>query len=254
METASDEKDIAKKTSDEKIAFKIPSLSKVSAGAEKKKNPVSVIQDAGADAADAAVTSTEGKEEQAQSEKTEQSDRARKDSEIDKSKPSKSSGLSPAEQLKQSQVVIPYKEPSWSGMADEQFNFEVLKNGTIIATINLNTKPYYVIGRLPSCDVHLEHPSLSRHHAVVQYSSGKDEEREAGWYLYDLDSTHGTWINKHKVPAKVFHRIRVGYVLKFGGSTRHFILQVSIRRTEILQSTTSFSFYFYNCVKVHLCF
>ncbi|KAH3699321.1 hypothetical protein DPMN_074277 [Dreissena polymorpha] len=71
----------------------------------------------------------------------------------------------------------------------------------------------------------MEHPSLSRHHAVIQYSGGGTEEFPRGWYLYDLDSTHGTWINKNKVPQKKFHRIHVDYVLKFGGSTRLFILQ-----------------------------
>ncbi|XP_022335105.1 kanadaptin-like [Crassostrea virginica] len=134
------------------------------------------------------------------------------------------SKLSPAEQLQQSRIAIPYKEPSWGGVCEEDYKFEVLKNGTIIDTIKLD-KSFFVFGRLPSCDVPMEHPSLSRHHAVVQFCRIQTNDQEKGWYLYDLDSTHGTWINKNKVYPKKYYRIRVGHVLKFGGSTRLHILQ-----------------------------
>lgn len=142
--------------------------------------------------------------------------------------------LSPAEKLKESQTPIPYKEPSWGGLSKDKFSFEVLKNGVIIDTIDL-TKSFYLIGRLPSCDITLEHPSLSRHHAVIQYCTTKTEKHNIGWYLYDLDSTHGTWINKNKVYAKKYYGIHVGHVLKFGGSTRLFILQVIIDFYKPLQ-------------------
>lgn len=137
------------------------------------------------------------------------------------------SKLSPAEQLQQSRIAIPYKEPSWGGIAEEEYRFEVLKNGTIIDSIKLD-QSFIVFGRLPSCDIPMEHTSLSRHHAVVQFCKTPSPEQEKGWYLYDLDSTHGTWINKNKVYPKKYYRIRVGHVLKFGGSSRLHILQVRI--------------------------
>ncbi|XP_060592039.1 kanadaptin-like [Ruditapes philippinarum] len=133
--------------------------------------------------------------------------------------------LSPAEQFKQANASIPYKEPAWGALCEEKFALEVIKNGSVIDNIDLASKTFHVIGRLPSCDIPMEHPSLSRHHAVIQYSGGKSEQYPAGWYLYDLDSTHGTWINKNKVPSQKFHQIHVDYVLKFGGSSRLFILQ-----------------------------
>ncbi|ESO96480.1 hypothetical protein LOTGIDRAFT_115736 [Lottia gigantea] len=124
------------------------------------------------------------------------------------------------------QVTFPYKEPSWSGLPGEGYSFEVLKNGAIIENVELKGKAFYVFGRLPSCDVTMEHPSLSRYHAVVQFCKNPEESvSESGWYLYDLDSTHGTWLNKNKVKPNVYHRIRVGHVVKFGGSTRLHILQ-----------------------------
>lgn len=128
---------------------------------------------------------------------------------------------------------IPYTEPQWGGVApDNSYSLEILKNGTIVDAIPLTQNSYFVVGRLPVCDISLEHPSISRYHAVVQYRgrSGDDEEmgEERGFYVYDLGSTHGTVVNKNKVPPKTYIRVRVGHVLKFGGSTRLFILQVNI--------------------------
>lgn len=127
---------------------------------------------------------------------------------------------------------IPYTEPPWGGLApDIPYALEILKNGTIVDTVPLTQKSYFVVGRLPVCDVSLEHPSISRYHAVVQYrrQAGDSESvgEERGFYIHDLDSTHGTVVNKNKIPPKTYIRLRVGHVLKFGGSTRLFILQVS---------------------------
>ncbi|KAK6180668.1 hypothetical protein SNE40_008674 [Patella caerulea] len=138
----------------------------------------------------------------------------------------KTSNSSPAESLQQAQVIFPYKEPNWSGLPEPGYSFEILKNGAIIENIELKDKAFYVFGRLPSCDVTMEHPSLSRYHAVIQYCKNPESSvSQSGWYLYDLDSTHGTWLNKNKVKPNVYHRIRVGHVVKFGGSTRLHILQ-----------------------------
>lgn len=127
---------------------------------------------------------------------------------------------------------IKYTEPPWGGMAPESaYALEILKNGTIVDTVPLTHRSYFVVGRLPVCDVSLEHPSISRYHAVIQYRSraaeGESVGEESGLYIHDLGSTHGTVLNKNKIPPKTYIRLRVGHVLKFGGSTRLFILQVN---------------------------
>lgn len=126
---------------------------------------------------------------------------------------------------------IAYSVPAWSGLCrSEAFSLEVLKNGVIIDTLDLCSRPFHVLGRLPACHITMEHPSLSRFHAVLQFNANeKLSERPAGWYLYDLDSTHGTWVNKVKVRPMEFHRVRVGHVLKFGGSSRLYVVQVRKR-------------------------
>ncbi|KAI3367265.1 hypothetical protein L3Q82_008310 [Scortum barcoo] len=125
---------------------------------------------------------------------------------------------------------IPYTEPSWGGKApDAPYSLEILKNGTIVDQVPLTARTYSVVGRLPVCDVSLEHPSISRYHAVLQYrgqgGEGGSAGEERGFYVHDLGSTHGTVVNKSRIPPKTFIRLRVGHVLKFGGSTRLFILQ-----------------------------
>lgn len=127
---------------------------------------------------------------------------------------------------------IPYTEPPWGGKApNTPYALEILKNGTIVDTVPLTQSSYFVVGRLPVCDVSLEHPSISRYHAVIQYrghaGEGQSVGEDAGFYIHDLGSTHGTVVNKNKIPPKTYIRLRVGHVLKFGGSTRLFILQVT---------------------------
>ncbi|XP_019960393.2 kanadaptin [Paralichthys olivaceus] len=123
-----------------------------------------------------------------------------------------------------------YTEPPWGGSAtDIPYSLEILKNGTIVDKVPLTHSSFFVVGRLPVCDVSLEHPSISRYHAVIQFrgqaGEGDSVGEERGFYIHDLGSTHGTVVNKNKIPPKTYIRLRVGHVLKFGGSTRLFILQ-----------------------------
>ena len=118
-----------------------------------------------------------------------------------------------------------YQEPSWGGVSDKPYSLEILKNGTIVDTFKLEGKSHFTVGRLPICDVPFEHPSLSRYHAILQFKTAPSPEKPVGFYLYDLDSTHGTQHNKRKCFPRTFYRLRVGHMLRFGGSTRTAILQ-----------------------------
>jgi len=140
-------------------------------------------------------------------------------------------------------AVCPYKVPKWSAppAEDQNYSFEVLKSGQIIDTVRqLQQQAVWTFGRLPENDVPAAHPTISRFHVVLQYkpkASPKpdieedegeepgDPEQPEGWYIYDMGSTHGTFLNKQRVPPKVYIRMRVGHMLKLGGSTRVYILQ-----------------------------
>jgi len=132
---------------------------------------------------------------------------------------------SPAELAKAKAIPVPYQEPSWGGLPEKEYRLEVLKNGTIVDTIQLKDKSFFVAGRLASCDLVLEHPSLSRYHAVLQFKNKGSPEKPVGFYLFDLDSTHGSFHNKNKCFPKTYYRLRVGHMIKLGLSTRSLILQ-----------------------------
>ncbi|XP_054714718.1 kanadaptin-like [Uloborus diversus] len=120
-------------------------------------------------------------------------------------------------------VPLPYKEPDWSGVPPPNFCFEVIKNGTVVDTIKVLSS-FIVFGRLDTCEIVLEHPSVSRFHAIVQYCRG-DESHPKGFYLYDLGSTHGTFLNKQQIKSNIYYKLKVGYIVKFGGSTRLHVFQ-----------------------------
>ena len=86
-------------------------------------------------------------------------------------------------------------------------------------------KEFISFGRLDKCDVLCEHPSLSRFHAVLQYSNGEDDKDfPEGFYVYDLASTHGTFINKTRLEPNKYIRFNIESMVKFGLSTRMYIL------------------------------
>ena len=141
---------------------------------------------------------------------------------------------------------LPYTVPHWNSEPprDQAFSLSVIKNGTIIDELDLSGKAYLVFGRLPNCDVQLEHPSISRYHAVLQYRPASQDKMEGegesenhtvfstnphepGYYVYDLGSTHGTYLNKSRLDQRCYYRVRVGQMLKFGGSSRLFLLEVN---------------------------
>lgn len=69
-----------------------------------------------------------------------------------------------------------YIMPKWSGSpdCDIDYKLEVLKGGKIIEVVkSLQTKPYWVFGRLPANDIPSAHPTVSRFHAVIQYRPKK---------------------------------------------------------------------------------
>ncbi|XP_045508795.1 kanadaptin [Colias croceus] len=153
----------------------------------------------------------------------EENEQTRSDFEAEKSK----SPLPPALIFKELSTPIPYKEPKWSGLAPDgtEYGLEVLKSGMIVEKVDLTQKAYFVFGRLANCDVMLAHPTISRHHAVLQYKAFAEEnEPTSGWYLYDLGSTHGTFLNRDKLKPQTYTRVRVGHQIKFGTSTRTYIM------------------------------
>eukprot|EP01018_Ginkgo_biloba_P026214 Gb_36776 [translate_table: standard] len=115
--------------------------------------------------------------------------------------------------------IQPYSIPPWSEPPGQPYYLEVLKDGSIIERLDVSEKGAYMFGRSDWCDFALEHPTISRFHAVLQYKANGVA------YLYDLGSTHGSFVNKNKVQPKVYKQLHVGDVFRFGHSSRLYILQ-----------------------------
>ncbi|KAK9272689.1 hypothetical protein L1049_003066 [Liquidambar formosana] len=116
-------------------------------------------------------------------------------------------------------VGVPYTIPPWSEPPSHPFSLEVLKDGSIIDQFDISEKGAYMFGRVDLCDFVLDHPTISRFHAVLQFKRNGDA------YIYDLGSTHGTSINKNQVKKKIYVELHVGDVIRFGNSSRLYIFQ-----------------------------
>lgn len=46
-------------------------------------------------------------------------------------------------------------------------------------------------------------------HAVLQYRREGSENEPPGFYIYDLNSTHGTFLNKGKLKPRVYAPVKV---------------------------------------------
>jgi len=72
------------------------------------------------------------------------------------------------------------------------------------------TKPELRIGRDPSCEIHLNDETVSNQHARLSY-------RNKQWWIEDLLSTNGTFLNDERVETPTIlineDEIRVGKVL-----------------------------------------
>lgn len=107
-----------------------------------------------------------------------------------------------------------------------RFVVEVLKNGLICETVNVN-KSVVVIGRALDCDIVLQHPSLSRYHAAIMWKENQAQpnDKNGFFYLMDLHSAHGTFLNKQRLDENKCVKLIVGNnVIRVGGSTRTLIL------------------------------
>lgn len=104
------------------------------------------------------------------------------------------------------------------------FVIEVLKNGCLVERRDV-TKSEVTFGRSRDCDFPLDHPSISRNHASVKWVPVSQDGLQGKFFLKDLNSTHGSFVNKTKLTAGQVVRLEVNNsIMKFGGSTRSFLL------------------------------
>lgn len=114
-----------------------------------------------------------------------------------------------------------YEKPEWSSLPlSTDYGLEVLKQGTIVEDISLRDREYFLLGRqLDRVHIPAEHPSISRIHAVFNFRN------DGALMLRDLGSAQGTLINKVACSRDTYYRLKVGDMIKFGASTRFYIVK-----------------------------
>jgi ElaB/YqjD/DUF883 family membrane-anchored ribosome-binding protein/uncharacterized small protein (DUF1192 family) len=125
-----------------------------------------------------------------------------------------------------------YETPSWAAVPKDIFFLEILKEGSIVGSIDLGAKDHFVMGRQPDItDICLDNPSISRMHAVLQFRD------DGALMILDMGSQHGTRVNKQELKAGIYQRLYVGDILELGSSTRKYIVNgPDSQRPEELES------------------
>ncbi|TDH68797.1 hypothetical protein CCR75_007702 [Bremia lactucae] len=122
--------------------------------------------------------------------------------------------------------------PSWAvtpADMNRKANLKVEKEGKVIELISIGTRSCYVFGRSKDqSDVWLQHPSISRQHAIVAHN---EQNRIC---IMDLDSAQGTFVNDHEIEPNRPQALMMGDRIRFGTSARTYLYQnVATEQAEI---------------------
>jgi hypothetical protein len=141
--------------------------------------------------------------------------------------------------------LLSYDKPSWASPPRHQSSLTVLRQGIVLSelrcippdeaaqlsslpeangshplSISSSSKPI-TVGRLPFNRIPLDHPSVSRYHACLQFNADGD------LFVYDLGSAHGTRLNNvtNPLPPRQFIPVPPGSFLQFGESSCRMIYE-----------------------------
>jgi smad nuclear-interacting protein 1 len=125
-------------------------------------------------------------------------------------------------------VLLKFSEPPEARAPNTQWRFYVFKGDEQTETLHVSKQSAYLFGRNTDvCDIVLLHGSCSSQHAVMQYRALPNKETgrlQCQPYIMDLESTNGTFINGVQLDAARYYQLKKGDVLKFGASTREYVL------------------------------
>ncbi|GFN11081.1 putative FHA domain protein SNIP1 [Aspergillus tubingensis] len=132
-------------------------------------------------------------------------------------------------------VVLKYHEPPEARKppAKEPWRLYVFKGQDLLEMVELGIRSCWLIGKEQLVvDFPLEHPSCSKQHAALQFrfvekrNEFGDRIGRVKPYLIDLESANGTTVNGDAIPAGRYVELRDKDVVKFGLSTREYVLML----------------------------
>jgi len=155
----------------------------------------------------------------------------------DKSKPNFApSGLLAAETntvkaVDGTSTVLKYNEPPEARKPVLGWRLYVFKDTAQVELLHIHRQSAYLVGRdRLVADIAVDHPSCSKQHAVFQYRYVQEKDEFGGSkgvvkpFVIDLESTNGTLVNDETIPAARYYELKAGDVVKFGLSTKEYVL------------------------------
>lgn len=133
-------------------------------------------------------------------------------------------------------TVLKYHEPTEARKppASQQWRMYVFKEKDVLVdTVYLFERSCWLFGRDQKItDVFLEHPSISKQHAVVQFRHSStinefgDKINRVRPYLIDLESANGTLLNGQKIGVSRYVELVDGDVVAFGSSESEYVMML----------------------------
>jgi len=151
----------------------------------------------------------------------------------DREKPnfSLSGKLSEEQRTTETGQILKFAEPPEAKKPTKKWLLFPFKDEKVLEPIPIHRKSCYLCGRDRGvADIPLDHHSVSKQHAVIQFRSVgiqnefKEIKRVTKPYIMDLESTNGTFLNKEKIQPSRYIELKERDVLKFGFSSRDFVL------------------------------
>ncbi|NEQ33464.1 MAG: FHA domain-containing protein [Leptolyngbya sp. SIO4C5] len=89
----------------------------------------------------------------------------------------------------------------------------------------------WLLGRSSSCAVTIDHAEVSRCHAAIGFAYGQ------GFYLTDVGSDRGTWLNRHRLDALERRALKHGDLLEFGSLRIEFFISGDATQLRDMEET-----------------
>ena len=127
-------------------------------------------------------------------------------------------------------VVIKYNEPPEASMSKTKWRLYVFRNDEHFKPLHMHRLSAFLMGSDSRiCDLPILHPSISKQHCVFQYMAVNRkirgvETRVVLPFIYDLNSTNGTFLNGDKIIPEKYYELKEKGNLKFGLSSREYVL------------------------------
>ena len=138
-------------------------------------------------------------------------------------------------------AVLKFSEPVDARVPGFKWHLHVFRGSEPVdAPLYIHRRSATLFGRDRAvADVPTDHPSCSAQHAVLQFRlvaaerSGNEAlralvdeapARTVKPYLLDLESTNGSYLNGKRVDAARYIELRAGDSLRFGSSSREYVL------------------------------